>query len=105
MGLYGNRHDYVIHVPLITISRVSLITSFQPLLDSTSRSSVLPHPPTELTGRTVKVEDCSRVVPWRVDNKYYSAQVQFVVCSHSGTEPEEREWEALLLLFNLAKVP
>ena len=50
------------------------------------------------------MEDCSRVIPWPVDNKYYSAQVQFVVCSHNGTELVEREWEALLLLFNLAKV-
>ena len=50
------------------------------------------------------MEDCSRIIPWPVDNKYYSAQVQFVVCSHSGPELVEREWEALLLLFNLAKV-
>ena len=66
---------------------------------------MLPHPPTALTGRPIKVEDCSCVVPWQVDNKDYRSQVQFVVCNHSSAEPEEREWEALLLLFNLAKVP
>ena len=32
MGLYGSQYDYVIRVALITISRVSLITSFQPPL-------------------------------------------------------------------------
>ena len=32
MGLYGSQYDYVICVALITLSQVSLITSFQPPL-------------------------------------------------------------------------
>ena len=32
MGLHGSQYDYVIHVALITILRISLSTSFQPPL-------------------------------------------------------------------------
>ena len=48
--------------------------------------------------------DCSRPVSWQVDNKYYSAEVQFVACSPDSKQLEERGWEAIVLLTSLDKV-
>ena len=58
----------------------------------------------ELTGRAVGCEDCSRPVSWQVDNKYYSAEVQFVACGPDSKRLEERQWEAIVLLTRLDKV-
>jgi len=58
----------------------------------------------ELTGGAVQTIDCRHAIPWKVDNKYYCAQVQFVICSHDSKELGEREWEALVLLFSLSEV-
>lgn len=52
----------------------------------------------------MQARDCRHAIPWKVDNKYYCAQVQFVICSHDSKELGEREWEALVLLFSLSEV-
>ena len=58
----------------------------------------------ELTGRAVDVGDCSRPVSWRVDNKYYSAEVHFVACRPESKQLGEGQWEAIVLLTSLDKV-
>lgn len=57
--------------------------------------------PAELTGKEVGVASTS--IPWTVDNKYYSAELQLVVCE--GVEVVRGgSWEGAVLLCDFSKV-